>query len=55
MTSRYDTIGINYSDLRKPDPRIAAAVEAALGDAALHKPVTWRGRTFAWVRPAPRR
>lgn len=31
MTSRYDRIGVNYSDLRKPDPRIAAAIEAALG------------------------
>lgn len=34
MASRYDTIGINYSDLRRPDPRIAAAIKAALGDAA---------------------
>jgi SAM-dependent methyltransferase len=33
MASRYDRIGLNYSDLRKPDPRIAAAIEAALGDA----------------------
>ena len=32
MTSRYDRIGLNYSDLRRPDPRIAAAIEAALGD-----------------------
>lgn len=30
MTSRYDRIGLNYSDLRRPDPRIAAAIEAAL-------------------------
>lgn len=30
MTSRYDLIGLNYSDLRRPDPRIAAAVQAAL-------------------------
>lgn len=30
--SRYDRIGLNYSDLRRPDPRIAAAIEAALGD-----------------------
>lgn len=29
----YDTIGINYSDLRKPDPRIAAQIERALGPA----------------------
>lgn len=32
MTSRYDRIGLNYADLRKPDPRIAAAIESALGD-----------------------
>lgn len=31
MTAKYDTIGINYSDLRRPDPRIAAEIEAALG------------------------
>jgi len=33
MPASYDTIGINYSDLRKPDPRIAAMIEGALGDA----------------------
>ena len=33
MTIRYDRIGLNYSELRKPDPRIASAIEAALGDA----------------------
>ena len=32
MTSRYDRIGVNYSDLRRPDPRIAALIEAALGE-----------------------
>jgi SAM-dependent methyltransferase len=31
--TRYDSIGIDYAQLRKPDPRIAAAVEAALGTA----------------------
>ncbi|WP_374530265.1 class I SAM-dependent methyltransferase [Novosphingobium sp.] len=31
MTARYDTIGINYAELRKPDPRIASLVDAALG------------------------
>lgn len=30
----YDTIGRGYAALRRPDPRIAAAIEAALGDAA---------------------
>ncbi|HYG48587.1 MAG TPA: class I SAM-dependent methyltransferase [Allosphingosinicella sp.] len=33
MTSRYDRIGVNYAELRKPDPRIAAIVASALGDA----------------------
>ena len=30
----YDSIGSGYAELRRPDPRIAAAIEAALGDAA---------------------
>ncbi len=29
----YDRIGIGYSAIRQPDPRIAARIEAALGDA----------------------
>jgi SAM-dependent methyltransferase len=29
----YDRIGVGYSDVRRPDPRIAARIEAALGDA----------------------
>ncbi len=33
MTTKYDSIGINYAQLRKPDPRIAAAIHAALGQA----------------------
>lgn len=33
MAARYDTIGINYAELRKPDPRIAAAIAEALGSA----------------------
>lgn len=33
MPPLYDTIGINYTDLRKPDDRIAAAIEQALGSA----------------------
>ena len=33
MTNKYDTIGINYSDLRKPDHRIAALIDHALGAA----------------------
>jgi SAM-dependent methyltransferase len=31
--ARYDLIGRGYSDIRRPDPRIAARLEAALGDA----------------------
>lgn len=31
MTALYDTIGIDYTQLRRPDPRIAAQIERALG------------------------
>lgn len=30
MDAKYDVIGINYAELRKPDPRIAAVIEGAL-------------------------
>jgi SAM-dependent methyltransferase len=33
VIAKYDRIGINYAQLRKPDPRIAAAIQAALGSA----------------------
>lgn len=33
MASRYDSIGLNYSDLRRPDPRLATAIHSALGEA----------------------
>ncbi len=33
MIAQYDRIGINYSQLRKPDRRIAAAIHEALGSA----------------------
>ncbi|MGB3723155.1 MAG: class I SAM-dependent methyltransferase [Pacificimonas sp.] len=33
MAAIYDSIGIDYADLRRPDPRIASAVHAALGSA----------------------
>ena len=33
MRASYDTIGINYSDLRKPDSRIESAIGTALGSA----------------------
>src|SRR6185369_1833475 len=33
MSAVYDSIGINYAELRKPDPRIAKTIEQALGAA----------------------
>jgi hypothetical protein len=33
MTAKYDIIGINYAELRKPDRRIALIIESALGPA----------------------
>ncbi len=33
MDALYDTIGLNYANLRRPDARIARRVDAALGDA----------------------
>ncbi|MFN3728021.1 MAG: class I SAM-dependent methyltransferase [Allosphingosinicella sp.] len=33
MTAHYDTIGLNYAELRKPDERIAEAIRRALGPA----------------------
>ena len=33
MVEKYDIIGINYAELRRPDPRIGAAIEEALGQA----------------------
>jgi SAM-dependent methyltransferase len=33
MIAKYDSSGINYAELRKPDPHIAAAIQAALGEA----------------------
>jgi SAM-dependent methyltransferase len=33
MRTSYDTIGVNYSDLRKPDARIERAIGRALGSA----------------------
>lgn len=33
MSARYDTIGHNYAPRRRPDPRLAAAIAEALGDA----------------------
>jgi SAM-dependent methyltransferase len=33
MAANYDTIALNYAELRKPEPRIAATIEQALGEA----------------------
>jgi hypothetical protein len=33
MSAIYDRIGVGYAELRRPDPRIAAAIRDALGDA----------------------
>ncbi len=33
MNAKYDTIGINYAELRKPERRIARIIESALGSA----------------------
>ncbi len=33
MNALYDKIGLDYSNLRRPDPRIAQRIETALGDA----------------------
>ncbi len=32
--ARYDTIGVGYSSVRRPDPRIATALRRAIGDAS---------------------
>ena len=33
MSAKYDIIGINYAELRKPDRRIVRIIESALGSA----------------------
>ncbi|WP_204115705.1 class I SAM-dependent methyltransferase [Shimia biformata] len=33
MTAKYDRIGVDYANLRQPDPRIAGHINAALGGA----------------------
>lgn len=33
MPQLYDEIGVGYTDFRRPDPRLAASIHAALGDA----------------------
>jgi len=34
MAAKYDSIGINYAELRRPEPRIAAFIHQALGPAS---------------------
>ena len=36
MAALYDTIGKAYADYRRPDPRIAAAICKALGEAKIN-------------------
>ena len=52
MTKIYDTIGVDYSTLRKSDPHITAAIEAGLGDA---KTVVNVGAGAGSYEPADRR
>ena len=52
MTKIYDTIGVDYSTLRKSDPQITAAIEAGLGDA---KTVVNVGAGAGSYEPADRR
>ena len=33
--AKYDSIGINYAELRRPEPRIAAIIHQALGPARM--------------------
>ena len=33
MAAKYDSIGINYAELRNPEPRIEAVIRRALGQA----------------------
>lgn len=35
MSALYDSIGVNYAELRRPEPRIAKAIENALGEARM--------------------
>jgi len=58
----YDTIGRGYAALRRPDPRITAAIDAALGDAlsvvnvgagaGSYEPSPSSGRTVLAVEPS---
>ena len=51
MGASYDTIGVNYSDLRKPDPRIEAMIGRALGSA---KTILYVGAGTGSYEPADR-
>ena len=52
MHTSYDTIGVNYSDLRKPDSRIEMMIGRALGSA---KTVLNVGAGTGSYEPADRR
>ena len=54
----YDTIGDKYAQFRRPDPRIATAIEAALGDAMSvvnigagrsKTAISWRSMLWIWA------
>ncbi len=34
MSAKYDTVGVDYANLRRPDPRIAQIIHGGLGDAS---------------------
>ena len=52
MGAKYDIIGLNYAELRKPDARIAAAIQEAIGQA---KTVLNVGAGTGSYEPADRR
>ncbi len=48
MSAKYDTIGVNYAELRKPNRRIADIIESALGSAQTVLNVGVRIRACGW-------
>lgn len=56
--ARYDEIGRGYATTRRPDARLAAAIDAALGDVALRSGLQRLAadlRSGAWDRANGRR
>jgi SAM-dependent methyltransferase len=61
MAQRYDTVGVGYTNFRRPDPRIAAHIWSAVGNAGRIVNVgagtgsyEQRARTMAAVEPSAR-